>query len=132
MGAAPQQWEAHHPGYSYLTAPGVPLEASLEPARSFKILPADIPAGLGFSNPARVPGQVKPQTFAVEPSGRDLVARRLDDLVAAGRSEVKPLDFREIQEAGGHTASWTTRELAVLVSGQRLRPSGGGRYEVLR
>jgi hypothetical protein len=49
MGAAPQQWEAHH-SYSYLTAPGVPPEVALEPARSFGH-PADIPS-LGFSSEA--------------------------------------------------------------------------------
>ena len=136
MGAAPQQWEAHHPGYSYLTAPGVPLEVALEPARSFKITPADIPAGLGFSNPKpgelQFKAQAPTQTAPAQRNGRDLVAERLDELVAAGRAEVRPADFADIKDAGGHTPSWLTRELAVLAAVRRVRPMGGGRYEVLR
>ena len=137
MGAAPHQWEASHPGYSYLSAPGVPLETALEPARSFKITPADIPVGLGFSNPK--PGDLQfkaqaPTQTQVPPqrNGRDLVAERLDELVAAGRGEVRPADFADIKDAGGHTPSWLTRELAVLAAVRRVRPLGGGRYEVLR
>jgi hypothetical protein len=65
-------------------------------------------------------------------NGRDLVAERLDELVAAGRAEVRPADFADIKEAGGHTPSWITRELAVLAAVRRVRPMGGGRYQVLR
>jgi hypothetical protein len=132
MGAAPQQWEANHPGYSYLTAPGVPLETALVPGRSFKILPAEIPGRLGFNRAMRTPQQrgrdEKPATTV---SGRELVGERLEKLINDGVREVRPADFRDIAEAGGHTASWLTRELAFRVGERRLRPAGGGRYEVL-
>lgn len=146
-GATPHRWGSSRPGYVYLEASTLTETDWAMRNRTWHAQPAQIRAAIAAHFPPAdadpvAETLVPPRSPATPPPGLALVATppapseqlrdHLQDLIAAGKTEVRPADFASIKDRHDLSPAWVTKELAKLVDQEKLRSTDSrGVYEVV-
>lgn len=95
-------------------------------------LPKASAEGFHTAQTITLPRPVEAVPVAPADSPRDLLAARLDELLASGVTECTAADFDDLVAALGHSRTWIFGELKLLVDQGRLtrQPGKGARYSI--
>ncbi len=128
-GATPHRWGNKMPGYCYLEAATVPEHELALRYRTFQAGPAEIRAALqehqwslptgGDEAYSPVPPPPPPLALVpmqpTPPPAAEQLRDHLNDLVAAGKTEIRPADFDSIRDRHGLSPAWLSGQLARMV-----------------
>lgn len=138
-GAAPQQWTNKKPGYLYAETPHCDETEWARPARTAFATVADFRRlmsteavdlggreGAGFAMVE--PAEFIPSGKASPDDARRMFLDRVDELRAAGRTDIRPADFTAMLQAAGRGAPWLNGSLGKLVDAKVLQWQRQGIY----